>query len=298
MAKHEIERDGIIYTFPDDESFRMYNQGVAILDRRGRLINSKTKILIKILEHRVATKQVTPTAKQVFVPASNIDQTLKQEVVDGAKGFARKFISEISTEGAKGLANWFVHEAMPYLVYEKIVPTYKKFKAQFEANQHSLDKALEEQKETSTSSKQLKAQSKIKQQDKMSLTNEVQEKRTHLTSFSVNSSKSDSRNQAAVQEYTEQQRIAFHFIVQFKGLVTRYNNGEVDLQDSVKQLTDRSVIAQFNQTIESNPNIIGMTEYNELARILGRDLFQSGKYIPIKADEIKQLLANTKQEKY
>ena len=51
MAKHSVSYNGIIYVIPNDELYRKYESGEASIDKYGRLIDSKSKKVIKELEH-------------------------------------------------------------------------------------------------------------------------------------------------------------------------------------------------------------------------------------------------------
>lgn len=50
MAKHRVKQNGIFYCIPDDELYSLYRNREAFIDKYGRLINSKTKRVIKELE--------------------------------------------------------------------------------------------------------------------------------------------------------------------------------------------------------------------------------------------------------
>ena len=52
MAEHNVPYNGIIYIIPNDELYQKYKTSEAFIDKYGRLIDSKSKRVIKELEHK------------------------------------------------------------------------------------------------------------------------------------------------------------------------------------------------------------------------------------------------------
>lgn len=94
----------------------------------------------------------------------------------------------------------------------------------------------------------------------------------------------------------EQRKAVLHYIGLLDSLTKLQNAGVIDRNSVLEQLTNPAAIEQFNSTISANPNLLEMTQHLELTSLLGRDLFQGGKYVPIEAKEIKILATNSKQE--
>ena len=90
----------------------------------------------------------------------------------------------------------------------------------------------------------------------------------------------------------EQRKAILHYIGLLESLTKLQNAGVVDRDSVLEQLTNSTAIEQFNNFISENPNLLEMTKYNEISGLLGRDLFQGGKLIPIEAKEIEILAEN------
>ena len=94
----------------------------------------------------------------------------------------------------------------------------------------------------------------------------------------------------------EQRKAILHYIGLLESLTRLHNAGVIDKKSVLEQLTNQVAIEQFNQTISKNPNLLEMTQHIELNKLLGRDLFQSGDFVPIEVKEIESLATNKNQE--
>ncbi len=59
MAEHSVSHNGIIYIIPTDNLYRKYENSEAFIDKYGRLIDSKSKKVIKELEHKGALRSAS-----------------------------------------------------------------------------------------------------------------------------------------------------------------------------------------------------------------------------------------------
>ena len=86
MAEHSVSYNGIIYIIPNDELYWKYENGEAFIDKYGRLIDSKSKKVIKELEHKGDRRPVVQRNVVVVQPPEEhpIRDAAKQAVADVA----------------------------------------------------------------------------------------------------------------------------------------------------------------------------------------------------------------------
>ena len=86
MAEHRVSYNGIIYIIPNDELYWKYENGEAFIDKYGRLIDSKSKKVIKELEHKGDRRPVVQRNVVVVQPPEEhpIRDAAKQAVADVA----------------------------------------------------------------------------------------------------------------------------------------------------------------------------------------------------------------------
>ena len=165
-----------------------------------------------------------------------------------------------------------VYDGLPYLWHKKIKPSIEGFK-EYKRNggKTKAEILLEKsQAQESVSSTQLSSKPKTEQSAKKAMTEE--------------------------EILDEKRKAVLHYIGLLESLTKLHNAGVIDKNDALEQLTNPAAIEQFNQALSRNPNLLEMTQHLELTSLLGRDLFQGGKYVPIEAKEIKILATNSKQE--
>lgn len=264
MAQHEVKgRNGVIYIIPDDVLFRKYRSGEAYIDKYGRLMDFKTKRVIKELEQKSDYHPVSSTTPPTSPRSTK--RTFRDDMSDEARRFGKKLVRKTADKGAEGLSDWLVYDVAPTLWYEKIIPALKRIKTKFIADQQHLERTLEAyQRSKSSSSAQIKAQPVIKQEAKTPMTDEE-----------------------AAEEVA---RFIRHYIGMIRSLIKLRNAGRLDeVRNLLPQLTNPATIERFNGLLSSDQDLLKNSENNELKVLLGRDLYPDGKYAPINSDELECL---------
>lgn len=268
MSKHEYERDGIIYIFPDDDSYRMFEQGEASLDKRGRLIHTKKKHLIRILEHKSAPKQTPPIyTRNPNTSSPSTENSFKEEMKNSLKSGIKSSVRKKSKQVTDDFLDWAFYTAIP--------TGFRKIKSKANEiwdNAHSEPKA-----------------SKVIKANHDSSTTEVIVKPE--TKQQVQTPMTDEEAEAEIKSFVS------HYIEMIKILLRLRDAGRLEeLQNLLPQLTSQTNIDRFNSTLSDNPNLLAMSQSNQLSKILGRDLFQGGEFVPIEVNEIIELATVNDQE--
>lgn len=253
MAKHHVNKNGIIYIIPNDELYYQYRNNETDIDKYGRLINTQTKRVVKELEQRADNRPVV-----VVQPRE--EHPIRDVIVDSAAESLRYAIE-------RGV-DWLFYDGLPYLWHNKVVPS------------------IESLKEYKKNGGKLKCES-ILEKDRPKKSNTITQIATKP--------KVESREKTPMTEdeiLDEQRKAVLHYIGLLKSLTKLHNAGVIDKNSTLEQLTNPKAIEQFNQTLAKNPNLLEMTQHIELNRLLGRDLFQSGEFVPIEIKEIESLATN------
>ena len=58
------------------------------------------------------------------------------------------------------------------------------------------------------------------------------------------------------------------------------------------QLTEPTMIARVNALLSENPNLLEIDKYILLHNLLGRDLYEEGRLIPIEVAEVEMVAKN------
>lgn len=84
MAEHSVSYNGIIYIIPTDDLYRKYENSEAFIDKYGRLIDSKSKKVIKELEHKGDLRPVVQRKVVIVQPPEEhpVRDAAKQAVDD------------------------------------------------------------------------------------------------------------------------------------------------------------------------------------------------------------------------
>lgn len=265
MSIHVVRKNGFKYTFYDDETYNLYMSGEAYFDEGQTLRKRKGRGNIC---NRV---KVEPDDRPIVVQKQPIVIQQPPEyhpIIDVIKESAAEGLREVIHMGI----NWLVYDEIPYLWREKIKPEIADFKEYKKNGGKTKAEILLEksQAQESVSSTQLSFKPKTEQSAKKAMTEE--------------------------EILDEKRKAVLHYIGLLESLTKLHNAGVIDKNSALEQLTNPAAIEQFNQALSSNPNLLEMTKSNEISKLLGRDLFQGGELVPIKAKEIEILATNSKQE--
>ena len=257
LAKYRIKQNGIIYIIPNDELYHKYQNGEAFIDKYGRLINIKPHRVLKELEHIADDRPI------VMIQPKE-DHPIKDEI----KEIVAVEISDLMRKGI----DWAFDVGLPYLWDEKIKPGIKSYK-EYKKNGRKLmidQVIIDHNKQECATNTQLVAQPKPESKANTMMTED--------------------------EICEEQKKAVFYFIGLLESLTKLHNAGVIDKNSAIEQLTNPAAIEQFNQALSSNPNLLEMTKSNEISKLLGRDLFQGGEFVPIEVNEIIELATVNDQE--
>ena len=118
MAEHNVSHNGIIYVIPNDELYRKYENREAFIDKSGRLIDSKSKKVIKELEHKGDQRPIIQKNVVLVQPPEEhpIRDAARQAIADEAHKYIHRAI------------DWTFDVGIPRLWREQIVPLYRRTK--------------------------------------------------------------------------------------------------------------------------------------------------------------------------
>ena len=156
MAEHSVHHNGIIYIIPNDELYRKYENGEAFIDKYGRLIDSKSKKVIKELEHKGDRRPVIQRNVVMVQPPEEhpIRDAAKQAVADAAYDSIHKGV------------DWAFDVGIPYLWHEHIVPFFRHAKETLTTKELKADAVLAKSKASADIAvRQPKATTKMTQEE-------------------------------------------------------------------------------------------------------------------------------------
>lgn len=107
MAEHRIRKNGIIYIVPTDELFQKLRKNEAFIDDYGRLVDIRTKRIIKELKQIADNQPVVVVQPKEEHPIMN---AIVDGAVDGIRDAVYKWIYGL------------VYDEIPYIWQEKVVP--------------------------------------------------------------------------------------------------------------------------------------------------------------------------------
>lgn len=258
MAEHRVTKNNIIYIIPDDELFEKYKNDEAFIDDYGRLMNRRPHRVLKELKH-YAIK--TPSNRQKSMPQSNASTRKDPSLANQIKHSLRKELSETTgkvinrtvDDVSEKLVDKLVYEGLPYIWHHGIVPLYDRVKDTLTSKGTKADEVL---KQAKTSSEMVtvkpKSNTKLSQEEKDE----------------------------------ESQKAFYHWLFLLVSLEKPDNAGQLDLNLTLTQLTAPANLEQINTFLSENRNLVEEDKYSTLHDLLGRDLYNKGQLIPIKAEEI------------
>lgn len=257
MPKHRVKRNGIFYIIPNDELYQRYRNGEAFIDKYGRLIDSQTKRVVKELEQIADERPIV----LVQPPKEHPFRDAAREALAGG-------LRDVINMGVDKL----IYDGIPFLWNEKVKPAIVAYKEYVGNGRKTKVEMMIEEAQTQKETANIQIPAKPKAESSA---------RTHMTEDEI---------------LEEQRKAVLHYIGLLESLTKLHNAGVIDRDNVLAQLTNPATIKQFNQTISENPNLLEMTQHIKLTGLLGRDLFQSGIFVPIEAKEIEVLATNNKQE--
>ena len=139
MAEHSVSYNGIIYIIPNDELYWKYENGEAFIDKYGRLIDSKSKKVIKELEHKGDRRPVVQRNVVVVQPPE------EHPIRDAAK----QAVADVAYDSIHRGVDWAFDVGIPYLWYEHIVPFFHRTKETLTTKELKADAVIAKSK-TST----------------------------------------------------------------------------------------------------------------------------------------------------
>lgn len=152
MSEHNVPYNGIIYIIPNDELYQKYKNSEAFIDKYGRLIDLKSKKVIKELEHKGDQRPVIPKKVVIVQPPE------EHPIRDAAK----QAIAEVIYDRIHRVVNWTFDVGVPYLWHEQIVPFFHRPKEALISKELKADAVLAKSKaSTDIAVKQPKAGTKM-----------------------------------------------------------------------------------------------------------------------------------------
>ena len=128
MAEHYVPYNGIIYIIPNDELYQKYKNSETFIDKYGRLIDLKSKKVIKELEHKGDHRPVIQRKVVMVQPHEEhpIRYAAKQAAADVAYNYVHAAVDWTFDVGIPRL--WCEH-IVPFFHQTKEVLTSKELKA-------------------------------------------------------------------------------------------------------------------------------------------------------------------------
>lgn len=250
MSEHRARKDNIIYIIPDDELFAKWKNDEAFIDEYGRLMNRKPHRVLRELKLYVENTPMVQqrTSAPPAAPARK-SSPVKEYIKDTVRDTAME-ATEIFVDRAVDV---FFYEVLPNVWHEHIVPFF-----------HRTKEAL--------TSKELKADA-------------VLAKSKASTDIAVNQPKAGTK---ITQEEAdaEKRKVLYHWLGMLSSLKKLHDAGEMDIDTTLAQLTDPVMLECVNGFLSENPNLLETDKYIILHSLLGRDLYEERKLIPIRAAEI------------
>lgn len=156
MAVHSVSYNGIIYIIPNDELYWKYENSEAFIDKYGRLIDSKSKKVIKELEHKGDRRPVVQRNVVVVQPPE------EHPIRDAAK----QAVADVAYDSIHRGVDWAFDVGIPCLWHEHIVPFFHRTKEALTSKELKADAVLAKSKaSTDVAVKKPKAGIKMTQEE-------------------------------------------------------------------------------------------------------------------------------------
>ena len=136
MAEHNVPYNGIIYIIPNDELYQKYKNSEAFIDKYGRLIDLKSKKVIKELEHKGDQRPVIQRKVVMVQPPEEhpIRDAAKQTAADVAYNYVHTAV------------DWTFDIGIPRLWHKHIVPFFHRTKEALTSKELKADTVLAKSK--------------------------------------------------------------------------------------------------------------------------------------------------------
>lgn len=113
----------------------------------------------------------------------------------------------------------------------------------------------------------------------------VQSKKTTVTTVKPKPNTTMTQDEAD----REKRKVLYHWLGMLNSLKKLQDAGEIDTASILAQLTDPKMLERVNGFLSENPNLLETDKYIMLHSLLGRDLYEEKRLIPIRTDEISKI---------
>ena len=186
------------------------------------------------------------------------DSPMKESSESPIKGFVRGKLCEIADDFIDRGVDEFFYEVLPNVWHRHIVPFCSRTK-----------EAL--------TTKELKVEKIQRQEAELKV-----DKTSNVPTGSMSKEEVDA----------EKRKLLYHWIGLLNSLRKLQNAGELDVESALIQLTEPTMIARVNALLSENPNLLEIDKYILLHNLLGRDLYEEGRLIPIEVAEVEMVAKN------
>lgn len=252
MAEHRIRKNNIIYIIPNDELFEKWKNDEAFIDEYGRLMNRRPHRVLKELKHYV---EKPPTLQQRPISSSFANIRNNPSIVDYIKETARDRAMEASEIIIDRAFDAFFYEVVPNVWHEHIVPLCHRAKEALTAKELTVDSVLQKGRTDDIAVVKPKVESKMTQQE----------------------------------ADTEKRKVLYHWVGMLSSLKKLHDAGEIDVDVTLAQLTDPAMLNRVNSLLSENPNLLEVDKYILLHGLLGRELYEEERLVPIRVTEITKI---------
>lgn len=254
MAEHRVRKNSIIYIIPNDELFAKWESDEAFIDDFGRLMNRKPHRVLRELKYYAEN---TPTIQQkTSAPPSTLARK-SSPVKDYIKGTVRDAAMDTTKIIVDRAVDTFFYEVLPNVWHKHIVPFYRRTKEALTSKELKADSVLAQKKANVPVTTKPKATTKMTQEE----------------------------------ADAEKRKVLYHWLGMLSSLKKLHDAGEIDIGATMAQLTDPAMLERVNGFLSENPNLLETDKYIVLHSLLGRDLYEEQRLVPIRAAEITTIAA-------
>lgn len=110
----------------------------------------------------------------------------------------------------------------------------------------------------------------------------------HETSVVIKSTMK--KTMTAEEAGLEKKKVLYHWFEMLVSLKKLHDADELNYDSAFSLLTDENMLKRVNAMLEENPNILETEKYITLHDLLGRDLYKDKQLIPIRREEIVNIV--------
>ena len=254
MAEHRVRKDNIIYIIPNDELFTKWKSNEAFIDEYGRLMNRKPHRVLRELKHYAEN---IPTVQQGISAPPTAPARKSSPAKDYLKNTVRDTAMEASEILIDRAVDTFFYEVLPNVWHEHIVPFYRRTKEALASKELKADAVLARKRASVPATTKPKSTVKMTQEE----------------------------------AEAEKRKVLYHWIGMLSSLKKLHEACEIDISSTVTQLTNPAMLERINVFLSENPNLLETDKYIVLHSLLGRDLYEEQRLVPIRATEITTIAA-------